>query len=149
MLSDVAASQVGIPALNGGLFLESFRLFTPVSEIPRGYVYVVVVLLGNGFPDRDNPIEIWERKRPEQHRVHRAERGCVRTDAQRQGDHSHNGEARALLKSPHAETHVVEQSSHYSLLLASQRRLGSTHPNDCPLSTCVKNRLWYKGTFSG
>src|SRR3984893_16140847 len=84
VLGDIAAGQIGISALNGGELLESLTLFTPVPEIRGVSVHAVVVLLGNGFPDGDNPIEMGERKRAEQHRVHRAERSGVGADAQRQ-----------------------------------------------------------------
>src|ERR1700730_19154680 len=71
VLGDMSAGQIGIPALNCGQLLESLALFTPVPEIRGGRVHAVVVLLGNGFPDGDNSIEMGERKRAEPHRVHR------------------------------------------------------------------------------
>ena len=65
MLGDVAATQVGIPALNCCQCLEAFAPFTPVSEIRGSHAHVVIVLLGHGFPHRDNPIELGERERPQ------------------------------------------------------------------------------------
>ena len=63
---------------------------------------MVVVLLGHGFPDRDNAIQMREWKRPQQHGIDRIENGCIGADAQRESNHRDRGEAGTLpqLRSP-------------------------------------------------
>ena len=96
MLGHVAAGQIRVPAANCRQLAELRALLAPVPKIRRSRTQLVFILLGHGFPDRDNAIQMRERKRPQQHGIDRIENGRIRADAQRESNHRNRGEAGTL-----------------------------------------------------
>src|ERR1700736_3720199 len=112
MLSNTAAGQVGIPALNCRKLCKVSALLAPVSEIRRRSAHVFVVLLGNGFPNRHNPIEMRKRERSQQHRVHGTENRGVGADAQSQCNCGHNREPGVLAQLPQGVPKILPKAVH-------------------------------------
>src|ERR1700684_302505 len=112
MLSNTAASQVGIPALNCRKLCKVDALLAPVSEIRRRSAHVFGVLLGNSLPNRHNSIEMRKRERPQQHRVYGTENRGVGADAQSQRSRGHKGESRTLAQLPQGIPQILHKAVH-------------------------------------
>jgi hypothetical protein len=65
-----------------------------------------------GLLNEDEPSGIMEGQRAQQHRVHRAGDGGVGSDAERQGQHRDQSEARRFAELPNRVAKIVWRPSH-------------------------------------
>jgi hypothetical protein len=103
---------------------ECLDLPPPVEEVGRSRGHVHPAEVGIGLVDRDEPLGLIERKRPEEVGVDRAENGGGRPDAEREHAYGHRGEAAVAAECPEGEADVLPHRS--------ERRAAGASPSATP-----------------
>ena len=86
---------------------ERPRPLAPVEEVCGGHVLAHLVARRMPLPDRDHPLGVRVRQRPEDQRIEQARDGNRTGDAEREYEHGGGGKSRGLPQHPQAVPHVV------------------------------------------
>ena len=94
------------------------------GSLPARHVFAHLVARRMPLPDRDHPIGVRVRQRPEDQRIEQARDGNRAADAEREYEHGGGGKCRGLPQHPHAVPHVVNDLGVGGELASKPRGIG-------------------------
>ncbi len=132
-----------LPARTDGHIGEHRVLRAPIEVIRPAHPLLLDAPLGTALPQRDQPVRLGIRQRPEQHAIDDAEDRRVRPDAQREREHGDGGEAGVLQQLAEGEFEVLHfREESHALNLCAGLSVRTRSPS------CQKERPYLPSGFT-